>query len=333
MIRKKVQEIERGDESTLKFLYQYSAGNSFLHRLDPRTKIILILCYLVVALIWPGYILMTFTTIFAILLLWFAARISPREYWQFLAYLTPIMIALIIIQSASGGPPYLTFTFPPNSGFSIALSEPGFFLGLAIGLRLATMGLAFMIFAMTTDPFDISLALHKIGVAFKLSFLVGFMLRFLPLIQEELFTIGDASKARAYKAMDSKNPISILRAIIAAMPPLATGALRRSQNIALAMELRGFSFPTEFGVKRTFLRDIKLGKADYVTMALSLGYAFLGSGLFFMTQRFDVFGYAAGLTMFLAFPLLAIIALFTSYQRAAKRKRQELQEKISTELE
>ncbi len=306
----------------MKFLYQYSAGHSFLHRLDPRTKLVFVLCYLVVALIWPGYQLMIFTTLFAMLLLWVAAGISPREYWQFLAYLMPIMIALIIVQSAAGGPPYLTLTFPLGQ-FSVSLSEPGFFLGLGIGLRLATMGVAFMIFAMTTDPFDISLALHKTGVAFKLSFLVGFMLRFLPLIQEELFTIADASKARAYKAMDSKNPLSILRAVVAAMPPLAAGALRRSQNIALAMELRGFSFPTEFGVKRTFLKDIQMKRADYATVGVSVAYALAGLTLFFSTQKFDVFGYAAGLTIFLVFPLAAILVLYASYQRAAKREEQQ----------
>jgi energy-coupling factor transporter transmembrane protein EcfT len=149
------------------------------------------------------------------------------------------------------------------------------------------------------------------------------MLRFLPLIQEELFTIADASKARAYKAMDSKNPLSILRAVVAAMPPLATGALRRSQNIALAMELRGFSFPTEFGVKRTFLKDIQMKRADYATVIASLAYAVTGLTLFFSTQKYDVFGYAAGLTIFLVFPLVAILVLYASYQRAAKREEQK----------
>ncbi|MEM3018299.1 MAG: energy-coupling factor transporter transmembrane component T [Candidatus Bathyarchaeia archaeon] len=307
----------------MKFLYQYSAGDSFLHRLDPRTKLVFVLSYLVVALIWPGYQLMIFTTVFAMLLLWFAAGISPKEYWQFLAYLAPIMLDLILVQAAAGGPPYFTVKLPFSDAFTIALSEPGFFLGLGIGLRLATMGVAFMIFAMTTDPFDISLALHKTGVAFKLSFLVGFMLRFLPLIQEELFTIADASKARAYKAMDSKNPLSILRAVVAAMPPLATGALRRSQNIALAMELRGFSFPTEFGVKRTFLKDIQMKRADYATVTASVAYAVTGLVLFFSTQKYDVFSYAAGLTIFLVFPLVAILVLYASYQRAAKREEQK----------
>jgi energy-coupling factor transporter transmembrane protein EcfT len=266
---------------------------------------------------------MIFTTLFAILLLWVGAGISPKEYWQFLAYLTPIMIALIIVQSLAGGSPYIGLTFPFGNQFTILISEPGFYLGLGIGLRLATMGIAFMIFAMTTDPFDISLALHKTGVAFKLSFLVGFMLRFLPLIQEELFTIADASKARAYKAMDSKNPLSILRAIIAAMPPLAAGALRRSQNIALAMELRGFSFPAEFGIKRTFLKDIQMRRTDYLTIGVSLIYAISGLTLFFTTQQFNLMGYAAGLIVFLVFPALALIILYTFYQKAAKKEEQE----------
>ncbi|MFQ5821013.1 MAG: energy-coupling factor transporter transmembrane component T family protein [Candidatus Heimdallarchaeota archaeon] len=314
----------------MRFLYQYSARDSFLHRLDPRTKLIFIICYLVMALVWPEWELMAFTSGFIILLLWVAGGISPKEYWVFLVYLAPIMIALLIVHSWIGGPPYFRGNFEVpllEYTLTILISEPGFLRGLGIGLRLATMGVAFMMFSMTTDPFDISLALHKIGVSFKFSFIIGFMLRFLPLIQEELFIIGNAAKARAYSTFDSRNPINIIKGIIVSLPPLATGALRRSQDIALAMELRGFSVPVEQGIKRTYVRDISMKKKDHFVVLASVAYAVGGLFYFFTTyKQIEALPYVVGLGTFLIAPLLAYFILFLSYRRAQRKKKKEQKE-------
>jgi Na+-driven multidrug efflux pump len=98
------------------------------------------------------------------------------------------------------------------------------------------------------------------------------------------------------------------------------------------MELRGFSFPSEFGIKRTFLKDIQMRRADYLTIAASLSYAIFGLTLFFTTQQFDVMGYTTGLTVFLVFPALALTILYTLYKKAAKREEQEKKKQLQVQI-
>jgi len=252
----------------MRLLYQYSAGKSFFHKLDPRTKVLFILCFLIVVLVIPDIRFTFASLIFVLLMLWLAAGISPKEYWPFLALLAPIMIAITIVQALSRGPPYYTLPIIP-----LGLSAPGTMFGLTIGLRLVTMGMSYLMFAMTTDPFDISLALNRTGVSFKYSYFIGFALRFFPLIQETLVTIGQAVRARGGASLDSGNLIMRLKALISCTPCLALSTIRRSQNIALAMELRGFS-ALESG--RTFIREIKFKPVDYLVSIASLVYMSIG---------------------------------------------------------
>jgi energy-coupling factor transport system permease protein len=132
------------------------------------------------------------------------------------------------------------------------------------------MGIAFIAFSLTTDPFDWGLSLYQAGLPYKPAFMFAFALRFFPLLQEELATIRNALRARGYRAVDTRNPVSLVLGVSVSMFPLAVGALRRSQDIAMSMELRGFSFPEATGVKRVIFRDIRIRTWDKVCIALTL---------------------------------------------------------------
>jgi energy-coupling factor transport system permease protein len=142
--------------------------------------------------------------------------------------------------------------------------------GQNIAFRLAAMGIAFLMFSMTTDPFDWGLSMHNIGLPYKAAFLFGFALRFFPLLQEEMVTIQSAFKARGADALRSLNLVRFLTGVAQVVFPLGLGAMRKSQNIALAMELRGFSFPELTGANRVIFRDVRLRPWDWVVMALSV---------------------------------------------------------------
>jgi energy-coupling factor transporter transmembrane protein EcfT len=81
--------------------------------------------------------------------------------------------------------------------------------------------------------------------------------------------IRNALTARAYHAVGSRNPVTFLVGVGVAIMPLGLGALRRSQDIALAMELRGFNYAEAHGIRRTVFRDIRLRPADYAVMVVS----------------------------------------------------------------
>jgi len=94
--------------------------------------------------------------------------------------------------------------------------------------------------------------------------------RFFPLLQEEMVTIQSAYRARGADSLRSFNLVTFVKGIAQVVFPLGLGAMRKSQNIALAMELRGFSFPELTGQPRVIFRDVRLRPWDWLVMALAI---------------------------------------------------------------
>src|SRR5215216_838819 len=243
----------------MKFLYQFSAGDSFVHRLDPRTKLVFLLCFLITTFLVPQPWVMPLAII---AIIWVFARIGPLEYWPFLLFLLPLMLAITLVHVLSDGPPF----FDVQLFGVVPLSQVGLEAGLLVAFRLAAMGIAFIMFSMTTDPFDWGMAMYRSGLSYKVAFMFAFAMRFFPLLQEELVVIRNALTARAYHAIGSRKPVTFLIGVAVSIMPLGLGALRRSQDIALAMELRGFNYAETHGIRRTVFRDIRLRAADYGVM-------------------------------------------------------------------
>ncbi|HEX7010921.1 MAG TPA: energy-coupling factor transporter transmembrane component T [Phycisphaeraceae bacterium] len=285
----------------VRFLYQFSAGDSFLHRLDPRAKMVLIGCLLVATFTFPHAWVMPLVPI---ALLWLLGRIGPWQYAGFLLFLVPLMLAIVLIQLLSRGGPYIELLD------LIPVSQPGLQIGAVVALRLAAMGIAFVMFSMTTDPFDWGLALYRSGLPYRVAFMFAFAMRFFPLLQEELATIRNALAARGTEIFTIGRPLRFLRGVAISIMPLGIGALRRSQDIALAMELRGFGYAEEAGLPRTLFRDVRLRGVDYAVMVASLAalagaftYAARQGGLPTLTTGQKVFG---GLLLLL-FSLVATV--------------------------
>jgi energy-coupling factor transport system permease protein len=246
----------------MKFLYQFSARDSFIHHLDPRSKLVFILCFLLATFLLPYPWIMPFVIVG---LIWGLAGIGPLEYLPFILFLLPLMLAITIIHLLTDGPPYLELAGLP-------LSAAGLENGLLVASRLAAMGIAFIMFSMTTDPFDWGMAMYQSGLSYKVAFMFAFALRFFPLLPEELVVIRNALTARAYHAIGSRNPYTFLKGVAISIMPLGLGALRRSQDIAMAMELRGFNYAETIGVRRTVFRDIRMRRRDWVVVALSVAF-------------------------------------------------------------
>jgi energy-coupling factor transport system permease protein len=216
----------------MKFIYQFTSGHSLLHRLDPRTKLCLVIVTLVLSFLIrsPWWVLVG-----TILVIWIFGRTSPLQYWPVLTMMAPLVTAVFLVHRSREG--------------------------LEVGFRLAAMGVTFLGFSMTTDPFDLGIALHYSGVPYRVSFMIAFALRFFPLLHEEMSIIRNALRARGYQG-----PGTVALTAL----PLGLGALRRSQKIALAMEMRGFSYAEEMKIQRTILRDIRMRPIDYGVIAAAI---------------------------------------------------------------
>lgn len=253
----------------MKAIYQYSGISTPIHKLDPRTKLVMTLCYLLISFILPsplrvGPAVIPVPFVMAMIIviaIWAVLKVRPWDYAILWVYLFPIVGGITFAHVFFlDGPPFAKIPGLPYHHVSI----PGFFFGVDIGFRIVAMGFAFVMFSMTTDPFHWGLAMYKAGVPYKGAFMFAFGMRFYPLLQEEYFVIRDALKARGSDLLTSMNPVKLINGVAVSAIPLGLGALRRSQNIALAMELRGFSFPEQTGVPRVLYRDVRMRRADWI---------------------------------------------------------------------
>jgi energy-coupling factor transport system permease protein len=247
----------------MKSLFLFSGQEAFLHRVDPRAKFVMVLAVLAYVLLFENPLYIAGAFVLVMIVLWALGGASPLEYWSILVLFTPLILGVTVIQALTNHPPgsESLFIFGP-----IAISRIGLLVGLSVGIRLATMGLTFMMFSMTTAPSKVGLALYKSGIPFRYAYLATFGLRFLPLMQEDLETLQNARAARGDPSVGSRNPVRRLATLPRAFFPLAANALRQSSETAKALELRGYGATTE----RTTVDDIAMRASDYVIVLLSM---------------------------------------------------------------
>lgn len=251
----------------------FKPGNTLFHRVDPRAKMLMIALVLTLALSTTRIdVLLVLTAIVFISLALFAG-ITPKDYWKALLLIAPLVVLLTLIQALmQSGEPMFTVG-------NVRFSEYGILLGLGIGLRLTAMGICFYGFSATTSPSDVALALNKMGVPYKLSYLTSFAFRFLPLVQDEAKTLLTAMAARGSAESSSPNPIRRGKALVRMIFPMLVGALKRSGDISLSMELRGY----ELKEKRSYFRTIQFGARDaaFTLSVLAVAIALIGMQIYF----------------------------------------------------
>jgi energy-coupling factor transport system permease protein len=112
-------------------------------------------------------------------------------------------------------------------------------------------------FFTVVHPVKLTRALYDLGMPFKFAYTFVLALRFLPLILNELATINNAQKSRAYD-IDRVNPAIKVLKMFPLTIPLILSALKRADSIALAMDLKAFNaYP-----QRNFFIGLSKGSAD-----------------------------------------------------------------------
>lgn len=250
----------------MQMLYEYSQRDTFLHRLDPRAKLLLTVSVVLISLILPSF--QYLLPLAAVVVLYgLAAGLSPWTYRNVIVLLIPFSIVVIavqiLVQAGLGGILLLEV-----AGFPVYAE--GVARGLAISLRALVLGVSFAIFMMLTHPSDLTQAAVRTGLPFRYAYMIGFSLRFLPLFVDEFVKIRQAQASRGLDE-NRYGPLTRIVSLPALLFPLAMDAMRRSNDIAVALEMRGLSTASVYG--RTYLKDLQMGPADYavaVVAALAL---------------------------------------------------------------
>lgn len=250
---------------------QYFPGNSPVHRLDPRTKILLAVAFLVCIFLSKGFVGFGVIAVFALC----CARLSKIGIKFLVRGLKPICLIVI-------------FTFLLNLFLGtgedvlwqwgiIKITNEGIYTALFMAFRLILIVLCTQLLTLTTSPIALTDGLEslfkplkKIGFpAHELAMMMSIALRFIPTLIEETDKITKAQKARGAD-FESGNLIKRAKAMLPLLIPLFVSSFRRADELAMAMEARCY----HGGEGRTKLNPLRFSKLDLY--ALFVYIALLG---------------------------------------------------------
>ncbi len=224
-----------------------------IHSLDPRIKFIYVIVIFVIAIIFwqviPLLILFFMQLPFVLL-----ARVQKQ--W---------------LRSLRGAAFLATFIFLLNilatyisSGFVLLAFD--FERAFALTLRFVVLVESFSVFFLTTSPDHLGLALEETRVPYEFAFAFTTAVRFVPVLAEEAQTIMDAQKARGLE-LEKGSLLKRIRNYVPVLIPLIVSAIRRSLELAEAMESRAWGATK----KRTNLYSLRLHRGDFALIAIIIG--------------------------------------------------------------
>lgn len=250
---------------------QYVKGNSLLHRLDPRTKIIGV--FLLMAALFSVNNAVGLAVIAGFIILVLLLSQVPLKFY--LKGLKPLVI--IIIFTA-----LMQMTLTPGeviwSWSFIKVTLEGVRLALFMCSRLVFLVLITSVLTLTTTPIALTDAietllnpLKPIGVpAHELAMMMTIALRFIPTLIEETEKIIKAQTARGAD-FDSGNLINRAKALLPILVPLFLSAFKRADELAIAMEARCY----HGGEGRTRLYELRYERRDYLVLVFLIAFSAL----------------------------------------------------------
>jgi energy-coupling factor transport system permease protein len=226
--------------------------SSPIHNLDPRIKFIYVIAIFISAIMFRDILPLAFLFLMQLPFV-FLARVQ-KQWLRSLRGAAFLAAFIFIINIAT--------TFFLN-GYNITV--PQIEGAIAMTLRFVVLVESFSVFFLTTSPDHLGLALEQSRVPFEFAFAFTTAVRFVPVLAEEAQTIMDAQKARGLE-LEKGNLLKRIRNYIPILIPLIVSAIRRSLELAEAMESRAWGATK----KRTNLYSLKLHKGDYALIAITM---------------------------------------------------------------
>lgn len=243
---------------------QYYPVDSWVHRLDPRTKILL-----TIAMIVAVFLVKTMVGYGPILgFVYLVSRLSHIPFRMLLKGIKPLKFILILT--------FLLNLFF-NSGETmliewgvLKISYEGLAQAIHYSLRLVFLVLGTSLMTLTTSPIALSDGIEMLlsplkrirFPAHELAMMMSIALRFIPTLMEEADKIMKAQMARGAD-FESGNLLARAKAMVPLLVPLFVSAFRRAGDLAMAMESRCY----HGGENRTRLRVLKITKNDWLAAA------------------------------------------------------------------
>jgi energy-coupling factor transport system permease protein len=255
----------------------YLDNNSFIHRLDPRTKILVFLLSFVAILLFQNPIWMIPVTVLIIFQLVISGSIKNLLRIRYILIVLTIS-SLILWNLFARGLTHLWWIFYLQS----------IYYSIARTLLIILMIFAGMILISTTRNEELVLGMIRLGMPYRVGFAISTSIRLVPTIASSTMTISQAQRSRGLD-LDSGNLLARLRKFLPLLVPVFISAIRTTNIFAMALESKGFGARE----KRTYYLKLEMKKADYWI----LGFAILFM-LASITLSILGYGQIAGLIRF-----------------------------------
>lgn len=233
---------------------------TWVHKLDPRAKLLLIIGFVVTPLLFMDPLYLTIILLIGIPI-WLSAKIHMKSIMPLLGTIVILAMSAVIFSTF-----YNYEQANANVLFSIGslqATDIGLYSGLVLGYRIAIPCFMTIVIITTTDPALLAKGLMKMKVPMNIAFMFLGTLRFFPLVFEELTNI---SNAQTIRGVNKKGIRGSWNSFKLAAFPLLINSLRRSRTMGLAVESKGFSKMAW----REYYQDMKLENKDYVVIILTI---------------------------------------------------------------
>ena len=249
-------------------LGQYFPGDSIIHRLDPRIKLILVIA--VIVLVFLADTLIDYLIVFAFLCFTvLLSRINAKYVLKGLKPLWFILLLTFVLNTFfySGGTELFTI-------WILHVSQEGLINAVRLAARLVFLITATTMLTLTTSPIALTDGLERLMAPLKairfpvheLAMMMTIAMRFIPTLLEETDKIMKAQTARGAE-FDSGNVIKRATGMVPLLVPLFVSAFRRADELAYAMESRCY----HGGEGRTRMKIMHMRYPDIISMVVVAG--------------------------------------------------------------
>ena len=233
--------------------FDFKKKDSFVHRLDPRTKLYMAVLLFVLTVMFSQVIILAI--IFLSLVLVLTVARSVGAWFRTLKALSFILIFIVIVDSVV-----------------MSAQQVQYPLGYALTtiVRLLDIMACFSIFFLTVHPDDFAQALIQLHVPFDFAFTLAMATRYVPTLAQVAQMIIDAQMSRGLE-LQKGNIVRQIRNYVPILIPLIVSSIRRAFSVAESLESRAFGSTK----RRTYLHMLKMAKKDwFVVLVITLGMAF-----------------------------------------------------------
>jgi energy-coupling factor transport system permease protein len=255
---------------------QFVPGDSAVHRLEPRAKIVLVIAYTTLLFsveTWPGFAIAGATVAAAIAL----SRVPARLVLRGLKAVALLLAFTLVANAVRWQPAIAWMRLGP-----LGIDAHGLAVGLFFATRITLLVVGTSLLTLTTSPVALTDALARLMGPLRavrvpvddIATMFSIALRFIPTTAEEAEKIVVAQTARG-AVFDEGGPVRRARAWVPVLVPLFVNLFRRADDLAVAMESRCYT-----GVGRTRLHEARLRPADWATLLCGVTLAVVVAILF-----------------------------------------------------